>query len=200
MDSHATQKESNRMFYLENNAISFDDNNPVRFRGLCAGVKFFAPGFETMRNAVFLIICIFCLSYKQSFAQSIDFESGVDRQPITTSIEGIQFTTTGGQDWIFLDKRTGEYNPDYSFDGNFSAWLGENQGSGRIDFDQGVATKVSIDYSAESGLHLEAYSEYFFASIKTKPQYGVDRTAFVVTLSTHLIMNSIQPDKGIVSV
>ncbi|WP_058554739.1 transglutaminase domain-containing protein [Thiohalocapsa sp. ML1] len=95
-------------------------------------------------------------------AALIDFEGSFDGATINTAEPGIQFTTTQGQDWIYGDWRTGNYNgpyPDgsyYSF-GNFFAWLGPNQGIGRIDFDIDVAKKVVARYSSFSTVKLEGY-------------------------------------------
>ena len=72
------------------------------------------------------------------------------------------FTTTAGQDWLYADWRTGNYNgpyPDgaYISNGNFCAWLGPNQGDGRIDFTEGTASFISLLTSTSSGLTIDAY-------------------------------------------
>ena len=101
-------------------------------------------------------------------AALIDFEDGTDRAVIASTIPGLEFTTTEGYDWIYGDWRTGAYNgpypngPDpyasqYYSNGNFFAWLGENQGRGVISFTWAYATYVSLGYSSESTLYLEAY-------------------------------------------
>ena len=92
----------------------------------------------------------------------IDFENGVDGEPIRSSIPGLQFTTTEGYDWVYGDWRTGEYNgpyPDGSYysNGHFFAWLGPNQGAGRIDFTQGCATYLQVWVSSAAGLTADAY-------------------------------------------
>jgi pimeloyl-ACP methyl ester carboxylesterase len=92
----------------------------------------------------------------------IDFEDGVDGEPIGSSIPGLQFTTTEGYDWIYGDWRTGGYNgpyPDgvYYSNGNFFAWLGPNQGAGRIDFTEGCATYLQVWVSSAYGLTADAY-------------------------------------------
>lgn len=92
----------------------------------------------------------------------IDFEDGVDGQPIQSSIPGLQFTTTQGYDWIYGDWRTGNYNgpyPDggYYSNGNFFAWLGVNQGAGRVDFTEGCATYIQVFVSSYYGLTADAY-------------------------------------------
>lgn len=92
----------------------------------------------------------------------IDFEDGSDGQVIRSTIPGLQFTTTQGQDWIYGDWRTGDYNGPYPngayvSNGNFFAWLGPNQGAGRIDFIDGCATYVQAYVSTYSGLTADAY-------------------------------------------
>jgi len=94
--------------------------------------------------------------------RSMDFEDGVDRQPIHSNIPGMVFTTTQGYDWIYGDWRTGEYsgpypNGPYYSNGNFFAWLGPNQGTGRIDFIGATATYLSVLTSTYSGLTMDAY-------------------------------------------
>ena len=91
----------------------------------------------------------------------MNFEDGVDRQPIQSKIPGMVFTTTDGYDWIYGDWRMG-YNgpyPDgaYYSNSNFFAWLGENQGTGRIDFIGATATYLSVLTSTYSGLTMDAY-------------------------------------------
>lgn len=92
----------------------------------------------------------------------IDFEEGTDRAVIYSTIHGVKFTTTAGQDWIYGDWRTGNYNGPYpngayTSNGNFFAWLGENQGYGRIDFTEGNATYLSLLTSTYSGVTIDAY-------------------------------------------
>ncbi len=112
----------------------------------------------------------------------MDFEDGSDRAPIRSTIPGMTFTTTQGYDWIFSDWRTGQYNgpfPNgaYTSNGNFFAWLGENQGSGRIDFDAAAARKVSFVTSNFSGLTLDAYNAdgNLIASDSTGPNTNTGR-------------------------
>jgi hypothetical protein len=93
----------------------------------------------------------------------MDFEDGTDKHVIRSSIPGMFFTTTQGYDWIYGDKTTGEYNVDpygsgsYVCNGNVFAWLGPNQGMGRIDFIGETARTVSMKTSTYSGLFLDAY-------------------------------------------
>ncbi|MEW5922904.1 MAG: T9SS type A sorting domain-containing protein [Candidatus Zixiibacteriota bacterium] len=89
---------------------------------------------------------------------AMDFENGVDRGVVRSSIPGLEFTSTGGYDWIYSDIRTGQYNyPFYWVHGNFCVWLGERQGSGIISFEGNTTKSVSFGYSAYSRIHLEAY-------------------------------------------
>jgi hypothetical protein len=95
----------------------------------------------------------------------IDFEEGIDRQKIESSIPGLHFTTTDNQDWIYGDWRTLNYNGPYPngayySNGNFFAWLGENQGKGRIDFTEEDATYLQVNVSSAYGLTGEAYDKY----------------------------------------
>jgi hypothetical protein len=93
----------------------------------------------------------------------MDFEDGVDDVPIRSTIPGMKFTTTMGNDWIYGDIRTGKYNVNpygsraYECHGNFFAWLGPNQGSGRIDFTGATAKSVSMLTSTAYGTYLDAY-------------------------------------------
>jgi hypothetical protein len=95
----------------------------------------------------------------------MDFEGGPDAAPISSTIPGMFFTTTEGFDWIYGDKTTGKYNVHpygngmYVCNGNVFAWLGPNQGKGRIDFTGATARKISMWTSTYSGLWLKAYDE-----------------------------------------
>lgn len=115
---------------------------------------------------IFTLCIILFLSLSMGIASAgfIDFENGVDRMAIASTIPGLEFTTTMGYDWIYGDWRTGMYNGPYPLgsyysDGNFFAWLGENQGSGVITFTQSYATYFKIDYSTYSIFYLEAYDD-----------------------------------------
>ena len=96
-----------------------------------------------------------------SVTRTMNFEDGVDRQPIRSKIPGLQFTTTDGYDWIYGDWRAGYNGPYpngmYFSNGNFFAWLGANQGTGRIDFIGATATYLSVLTSTYSGLTMDAY-------------------------------------------
>ncbi|NJD77846.1 MAG: hypothetical protein FIB08_12250 [Candidatus Methanoperedens sp.] len=88
-----------------------------------------------------------------------------DKDPIASTIPGLQFTTTDGYDWIIGDFATGLYNGKfpprgrYTSDGTKWAWLGSGQSQGRIDFTYGTAAYFSLLTSTESGLILEALDE-----------------------------------------
>lgn len=101
--------------------------------------------------------------------QMIDFEEGVDRQDVLSTIEGLEFTATGGFEWVYADIRTGAYNGrsltdtshtygPYVLNGYFCTWLEEIQGTGRIDFTLGTASYFSILVSTASGLMIDAYA------------------------------------------
>ncbi len=96
---------------------------------------------------------------------TMDFEDGTDRAVIQSRIPGLYFTTTEGYDWIYGDRRTGQYNIPpygdgaYECNGNFFAWLGENQGMGRIDFTGATTKRVSFAYSSKEIMYLEAYDK-----------------------------------------
>jgi len=100
-----------------------------------------------------------------SFFAMMDFEDGVDSNPIQSSIPGMEFITTQGYDWIYGDKTTGNYNiypynnATYWCNGNFFAWLGPNQGQGKINFTGATATSICMGTSNYEGLHLDAYDE-----------------------------------------
>lgn len=93
----------------------------------------------------------------------MDFEDGVDEVPIRSTIPGLTFTTTMGYDWIYGDIRTGKYNVNpygtryYECNGDFFAWLGPNQGNGRIDFVGATARSISMLTSTYYGTYLDAY-------------------------------------------
>jgi hypothetical protein len=94
----------------------------------------------------------------------MDFEDGTDRQQIRSTIPGLNFTTTQGYDWIYGDWRTGTYNGPYpngayTSNGNFFAWLGENQGTGRIDFTGATLKYLSLKTSTYSGLVMDGYDK-----------------------------------------
>ena len=102
--------------------------------------------------------------------QMIDFEEGLsDGDIILSTIEGLQFTTTEGYNWVYGGIMSGRYNiysltedigfnlQTYCCNGLFFAWLTEWQGTGRIDFTLGTASYFSILTSTGSGLQIDAY-------------------------------------------
>lgn len=124
---------------------------------------------QFMRSiSILTAILVFCVG--QAFAGFINFEDGVDGQAIASTIPGLEFTHTGGYDWVYGDWRTGDYNGPYPYgpdpfksqyysDGNFFAWLGIYQGSGIITFTQSYATYFQIGYSTPSIFYLKAYDD-----------------------------------------
>lgn len=99
--------------------------------------------------------------YSYAPTRIMNFEDGADRQPIRSSISGLRFTTTDGYDWIYGDWRRGYNGPyphgGYFSNGNFFAWLGENQGTGRIDFIGETGRSLTLWTSTYSGLTMDAY-------------------------------------------
>ncbi|MDP3297265.1 MAG: peptidoglycan DD-metalloendopeptidase family protein [Thermodesulfovibrionia bacterium] len=92
----------------------------------------------------------------------MDFEDSTDGTVIRSKIPGLFFTTTQGYDWIYGDWRTRKYNGPYPngryySNGNFFAWLGPNQGTGRIDFIGATASSLSVWTSTYSGITMDAY-------------------------------------------
>jgi hypothetical protein len=97
-----------------------------------------------------------------------DFESGTDGYhwggpPIASTIPGVSFVTTAGQDWWTGDWAAGyngKYpNGAYTSGGQKWAWLGVSQGSGIIDFTMGEASYVSVYTSTYSGVVIDAYKD-----------------------------------------
>lgn len=113
----------------------------------------------------FLFALSLCLLFNSSVVYAdgfIDFENGTDQTTIQSTIPGLHFTTTANYDWIYGDWRTNNYNGPYPHglyysNGNFFAWLGPNQGYGRIDFTEGCATYLQVYVSSLAGLHMDAY-------------------------------------------
>jgi hypothetical protein len=137
-----------------------------------------------------LVVCLVgsLFSARPLAAQSnltlIDFETGVDRQPIRSSIPGLNFSNSDGNDWLYGDVRTGNYNapypndcPDfdgqcaYNVSGNFFAWMGQASGDGKIDFTAGNTTRFEADFSTAEELKIEAYDQdgMKFVSVTVDP-------------------------------
>jgi hypothetical protein len=80
------------------------------------------------------------------------------------SITGVQFSTTDGFTWLVGDFSTGQYNGkypsgEYTSQDDHWAWLGTEQGRGRLDFPNGPASYISLLVSAFSPVTLDAYGE-----------------------------------------
>ena len=94
----------------------------------------------------------------------ITFETMSDGTNLSPSaINGVQFTTTNGYTWLVGDFATGNYNGKYPNGGYTSqgthwAWLGPNQGAGRIDFVNGPASVFSLLVSDYTPVQLDAYN------------------------------------------
>ena len=103
-----------------------------------------------------------------TIGRGMNFEGGTEQAPIKSSIPGLEFSTTDGYDWVYGDWRAGYNGPypngSYFSNGNFFAWLGVNQGIGRIDFIGGSASALSLGYSSYSTVTLEACSNSSGAS------------------------------------
>lgn len=94
----------------------------------------------------------------------ITFENLSDGTSLSVgNIGGVQFTTTGGFTWLVGDFDTGLYNGKYpnggyTSEGTHWAWLGPNQGTGRIDFVNGPASSFSLLASVNSSaVSVDAY-------------------------------------------
>lgn len=94
----------------------------------------------------------------------IGFEDLPDGTNLSSgAISGVQFTTTAGFSWLVGDFATGAYNGKYPTGGAYTshgthwAWLGVDQGAGRIDFVNGPATTFSLLASAQTPVVVEAY-------------------------------------------
>jgi hypothetical protein len=87
------------------------------------------------------------------------FEDGIEGAVVQSQIPGVVFSTTLGNDWLYVDFRTGTYNPSYGRVGNFVTWLGVSGDQGRIDFTDGTATYLSALFSTPSQIQIDAYDE-----------------------------------------
>jgi hypothetical protein len=103
-------------------------------------------------------------AYTCSQSGYIDFERLRDGTSLSSgAINGVQFTTTNGFTWQVGDFATGNYNGKYPNGGYTSqgthwAWLGPDQGAGRIDFVNGPASEFSLLTSDNlSRVQVDAY-------------------------------------------
>ncbi|NNJ11192.1 hypothetical protein EKD04_012685 [Chloroflexales bacterium ZM16-3] len=114
------------------------------------------------------------VAHARTITGFLTFETGVDAEAI--DLPGISFTTTTDTPWVYSDVRTHKYNAPYPQDcsdrpaniaspvcqftvgGNFSAWTGAANTSGRFNFTQGTASFVDIDISAGAGTTVLAYN------------------------------------------
>ena len=93
----------------------------------------------------------------------IDFENFTDGFDLSANaVGGVQFTTTNGYTWLVGDFATGKYNGkypngQYTSQGTHWAWLGENEGAGRIDFVDGPTSYFSLLTSANTPVEVDAY-------------------------------------------
>jgi hypothetical protein len=105
-------------------------------------------------------------AYSCPYPGYVDFERFADGTDLSAeTFPGIEFTTTGGFTWRVGDWNTGQYNgkyPDggrYTSQGTHWAWLGTQQGAGRIDLTLGHAQVFSLLTSANTEMYLEAYDD-----------------------------------------
>jgi hypothetical protein len=126
---------------------------------------------NTALKIIVLAGCVLALT-TPSYAWFLDFEWGLghDGQNIASGVPGLQFTTTDNQNWVYGDITTGLYNThsdnnsmygtaDYFMGGNVFAWLGPNQGQGRIDFLNDDGSTFTTGYCSASTFYLEAYDK-----------------------------------------
>ncbi len=94
----------------------------------------------------------------------IDFEGLPNHYDLSANaIGGVEFTTTNGYTWEVGDFDSGEYNGkypdgDYTSQGSNWAWLGVEEGAGRMTFVNGPTSYFSILVSAGEPVELEAYN------------------------------------------
>jgi hypothetical protein len=116
-----------------------------------------------------LAVLIVAFTWSQASAWTINFENGKgqDRSVIASTIPGLAFTTTDGFDWLYGDARAGynvrnqygEFGGGYLMMDTVFAWLGESQGSGRVDFTNQDGGFFQTGYCANSNFYLEAYDK-----------------------------------------
>lgn len=173
-------------YFLKNNfsvktALKFDGGGSahIGWLGLDGTFKDYRPGGENRPVAEALIIFSSPVGdsvsvtdvpnpdvYQCSQPGHVDFEGFPDTTDLTSgTISGLQFTTTGGYTWVVGDWATGKYNGKYPAGGYTSggtrwAWLGPNQGAGRIVFPKGPASFFSLLVSTNTPVSLDTYDQY----------------------------------------
>ena len=124
-----------------------------------------------MRGAALAIAMVALLAAPAMADTLMTFEEfvGNDGANVGSFYTGITFETiAGGSDWIGRDHSTGNYNTQstngtgtggYWLNGNgFATTALDSTGDGgKITFDNGDATYVSLDYTAANTFYLEAY-------------------------------------------
>jgi len=129
-----------------------------------------------------------------------DFESGLGRngQAIRTDINGLSFSTTTGGDIYYADINTGNYSVtsdngkayeggDYFMSGDVAAYVANVPDIGRISFQYGSASYLTLGYCAGFPLTLEAYDVQgtllgsAFGSVNTKTSGGLAMGFLTVT-------------------
>lgn len=140
----------------------------------------------------------------------LDFEWGLghDGEAIASTVTGVEFTTTDGQDWRYADILNGSYNAHsidmgygsgaYHMYGYVSAWLGTTQGNGRMDFTNKDATYFTIGYASISDFYLEAYDEFgtLIDQAVGGSNYGVGMDFLTVTSTSPNIAYIMIHDSG----
>jgi len=102
-----------------------------------------------------------------------DFESGIghEGEAIPSGVPDFQFTTTDGNDWVYADITTDNYNVvsdtcgvhgggTFSVKGCVFAWLGASGDLGRVDFLNGDGSWLRLGYSTSSTVYLTAYDQF----------------------------------------
>ena len=123
-----------------------------------------------MRKIVLITLVLVAAMWTSAGAWTINFENGKghDREVIASTIPGLAFTTTDGFDWLYGAMPAGSYNVrnqygdwggGYLMRDSVFAWLGESQGSGRIDFTNQDGGFFQTGYCANSSFYLEAYDK-----------------------------------------
>ena len=129
-----------------------------------------------------------------------DFESGLGRdgQAIRTDINGLSFSTTTGGDIYYADINTGNYSVtsdngkayecgDYFMSGDVAAYVANVPDIGRISFQYGTASYLTLGYCAGFPLTLEAYDTQgtllgsAFGSVNTRTSGGLAMGFLTVT-------------------